>query len=161
MAIYRKLHGQEHINGTAQPLARLGDAAYQQHELPEAEQAYREALVAYTKCQALGSDAYAGVVRSLLGVLKAENKLAEGEALCREILAQQRAAFTNDNSSVAETLSSLAENLAAQDKHAEAEAALREAARVCQQSAGLNTSRSDRSRKTRPSPVATRSDAGG
>jgi tetratricopeptide (TPR) repeat protein len=76
-------------------------------------------------------------------VLKAENKLKEGEAFCRALLAQQRATFTNGNSSVAETLSSLAENLAAQDKPAEAEAALREALRVCQQSAGPNTSRSE------------------
>jgi eukaryotic-like serine/threonine-protein kinase len=105
LALYRKLHPQEDVGGTAWMCLTLGDALYQQHKLSEAEQAYRDALAVYTKCQALGSEDGERAVRSLLDVLKAENKLAEGEALCREILTQQRAAFTNDNPAVAQTLS--------------------------------------------------------
>jgi tetratricopeptide (TPR) repeat protein len=90
--LYRKLLQREDIESTAFPLERLGDALYQQNRLPEAEQAYLDALAAFAKCSAVDSDKYAIVVRSLLDVMKAENKLTERDALCREILAQRHAA---------------------------------------------------------------------
>jgi tetratricopeptide (TPR) repeat protein len=126
IALGHKLYPNEDFNGTAWPSTKLGDALYRQHKLPEAEQAYRDALSGYAKCRALGDENYAYTVQSLLGLLKEENKLAEGEVLCREILAQQRAVFTNDNPAVAQTLIGLAENLAAQGKLADAETVWRE-----------------------------------
>jgi serine/threonine protein kinase len=80
LSIYRKLHQQDDLWATAWPAERLADALYQQHELPEAEQAYRDALTACTKCGATGSEVYAATVRSLREVLKAENKPADFEA---------------------------------------------------------------------------------
>ena len=143
LALYHKLHQADDINGTAWVEGVLGYALWQQHKLPEAEQAYRGSLSAYKNSGAGGSGDFAAQVQSLLDVLKAENKLAEGEALCRELLAQQRAGLTNDNPAVAQTMSSLADNLAAQGKRAEAEKALREALRMFQQSTRTNSASSD------------------
>ena len=120
LALYRNLHKQENVGGTAWLCLRLGDALYQQHKLPEAEQSYRDALAIYRKCQALGSDDCARAIRSLLEVLREENKLADGEVLCRDLLAQLRTAFTNDNPAVARTLVSLATILQAAGKRTEA-----------------------------------------
>ena len=131
LVLFRKLHQQEDITGTVWVTERLGYALYQQRRLPEAEQTYRDALGACAKCQALGSDEYSVVVQSLLDVLKAENKLAEFEVLCRETLAQQRAAFTNDSPLVLQTLSSLTGNLISQGKHTEAGTTALEAAQKC------------------------------
>jgi WD40 repeat protein/tetratricopeptide (TPR) repeat protein/tRNA A-37 threonylcarbamoyl transferase component Bud32 len=104
---------------------------YQQHKLPESEQAFREALAACAKCQALGTEEYAEAVQSLLDVLKAENQPAAAEALCRDVLAEQRGAFTNENPIVLIALCSLAESLAEQGKRPEAATSALEAMQKC------------------------------
>jgi WD40 repeat protein/tetratricopeptide (TPR) repeat protein/tRNA A-37 threonylcarbamoyl transferase component Bud32 len=131
LELYHRLHREEHLGASARPAIELADVLYQQQRLPESEQAFREALAACAKCQALATDEYAGAVRSLLEVLKAENKPAGAEALCRDVLAQQRATFTNENPIVTVTLCCLAESLAAQGKRPEAAASALEAMQKC------------------------------
>src|SRR5262249_14374317 len=86
LALYRKLHTDEDAVGTGWATGVLSYSLYLQHRWPEAEKSYRETLRIYEKCNITDTDEYADQVRSLLDVLKSENKLADGDALCREIL---------------------------------------------------------------------------
>jgi serine/threonine protein kinase len=130
MTLSLKLHPQGDMYGTGWAGANLAYAFWQQHKLPEAEQGYREALSIYTKLGAVGTVEYAEAVGSLLNVLKDENNVAEGEAVCREMLAQQRAGLTNRNPTMALTLFRLANFLQAQNKIEEASSHYRESINV-------------------------------
>ena len=130
LTLYYKLHQQEDMTGTAWTSGKLAGALWDQHKLPEAEQAYRDTLLIYTKLGAAGTPEYADTVDSLLNVLKDENKPAEGEILCRQMLAQQRAALGTNNPAVSATLINLADFLRAQGKQAEAEQAYRDALNI-------------------------------
>ncbi len=141
LALYRKLHQGEDRWGTAYPNLVLGDALEQEHKLPEAEQAYRDALTAYAKCQALGDENHTRAVRSLLRVLKQENKLAQAEALCRELVTLARQ-LTEANPKSSDSVVQLGHNqwqladaLAKSGRHAEAEPILREGLKVFEKAA--------------------------
>jgi tetratricopeptide (TPR) repeat protein len=120
LALYRQLHQQEDLHGTAWATERLANALWLQRRLPEAEQACRDALLACAKCRAVDSWVYASAARQLLDVLQAEDKPAEIEALCRAVLAELRAASSNDGPVEAETLIRLAELLQSAGKTVEA-----------------------------------------
>jgi tetratricopeptide (TPR) repeat protein len=141
LEVYHRLHKREDLNNSIRPAIELADCLYQRQHLPEAESAYRAALIACRQCGPAGREELARAVRSLLEVLKREHKLLEGEALCQETLSQNRAAAPKDLKLEAETLSTLAENLISQRRLAEAQTASREALRIFQQSAGLNPDR--------------------
>jgi tetratricopeptide (TPR) repeat protein len=126
LALYHQLHQQDDINGTGWATACLGFSLWLQHKLPEAEQAYRDALAVYTKLGAVGSDGYAAVVRSLRDMLKAENKPAEVEKVYQEVLAAQRSALGDDSSTVALTLFGVANFLKSQNRPEEAAQRYRE-----------------------------------
>src|SRR6266568_2827476 len=79
----------------------LAAVCYQQGKLPEAEPSYREAWVAYTKCNAVASADFTEVVRSLAEVLIGQQKLAEAESVLNAALAvelAQKAAETRPES---------------------------------------------------------------
>jgi eukaryotic-like serine/threonine-protein kinase len=110
----------ENSPSVAATLCSLGGALYQQHKLPEAEQACQGALAIYMKLGVGSSDDYATVVASLLDVLKAENKLVEIEELYREVLTAQRSALGDDSPTVAATLFRLANFLKSQNRPGDA-----------------------------------------
>jgi hypothetical protein len=124
--VYRKLHQQDDFWASGWTTERLADALYQQHKLPEAEQAYRDARAIYTRVGRAGYDRYVAVIQSLLDVLKAENKPAEVETLYREVLAAQRSALGDDSPAVTATLFDLANFLKSQNRPEEAAQKYRE-----------------------------------
>ena len=130
VTLYRRLHQEEDYGGTGWANEKLGYALWQQHNLPEAEKAYRDALSAYTKLGAVSSDDFAAQVRSLHDVLLAENKPAEIETLYREVLAIQRSAPGKDSSAVVGTLFDLADFLKSQNRPEEPAQQYREAVDV-------------------------------
>jgi tetratricopeptide (TPR) repeat protein len=80
VALYRKLHPQEDLYGTAWPMEKLGEALDRQHKLPQAEQVYRDAVAAYEK--AAPDDWRTFNARSMLGgVLVEQKKYADAEPL--------------------------------------------------------------------------------
>ena len=86
----------------------LAAVCYQQGKLPEAEQSYREAWVAYTKCNAVASADFTEVVRSLAEVLIGQQKLAEAESVLNEALAQEQQILGERNTRTAAVLIALA-----------------------------------------------------
>ena len=66
----------------------VGDVLYRQNKLPEAEQAYRDAITTYAKAQRTGGEGYAHTILSLIQTLKSENKLTEAESIQNEELAR-------------------------------------------------------------------------
>jgi eukaryotic-like serine/threonine-protein kinase len=120
LALHRSLHDREDINGTAWATERLGYALYLQERLPQAEQAYRDALQACAKCQAVGGEHYTAAVRGLLTVLQVQHKPQAIEALLRDVLAQERKALGANHITVVATLLDLGEFLESQRRPAEA-----------------------------------------
>jgi len=90
LTLSRKLHPQEDLWGTGWTAMILAQALLGQQKLPEAEQAYREALAACAKTQGINGDRYSEVFQSLVRLLKSENKLTEVEALQNNLRLQQR-----------------------------------------------------------------------
>src|SRR6266487_2533736 len=86
----------------------LATVCYQQGKLPEAERSYREAWVAYTKCNAVASADFTEVVRSRAEVLIVEQKLPEAESLLNEALGQERQILGERNIRTAAVLIALA-----------------------------------------------------
>jgi len=127
LALHRKLHQQEDLHGTAEPAESLADALYQLGKFAEAKQVYRESMVAFSKTQGVGGDRYAGVYQKLIRLLKSENRQAEVETLCREVLAAQRTSLGNDSYALAATLCDLGNFLKSQNRSEEAAKEYREA----------------------------------
>ena len=127
VTLYRKLHQQEDIGATGWANERLGYALWQQHKLPEAEQAYREALRAYAACDGVGQSAYFAAMQGIEDILALENKPAEVGRFFEETLAQERAALGETNVMIAVTLAELGDLLTAQNKTNEAASHYREA----------------------------------
>ena len=120
LALYRTLHPQEDYWGTAMTARRIADALVMQDKLPEAEQFYREALVAFSKTRGIGDPEYSDTVRALVGVLKTERKTAEVESLLKDVLAQQRKAPDELRVPMVTTLFLLADVFKAQNRPDEA-----------------------------------------
>jgi hypothetical protein len=130
LALYRKLHQQEDYWGTAWNNMILAQALAGQQQFPAAEQAYREALEAYSKTQGIGGEGYTQALHALLGLLISQDKHAEGEALLKDLLVQQRRTLGGTNATVAATLHQLADLLATRNKPDEATSRLREALEI-------------------------------
>jgi tetratricopeptide (TPR) repeat protein len=130
LALYRKLHQQEEIHGTAWSAVWLADALYQQQKLPEAEQVYREALFAFSKTQGIGGDGYTLVLQSLVRLLKSENKLAEAETLLKDLLSQLRPSPGEQHLTATLALLQLGHILKTQNKADEALNRFREALEI-------------------------------
>jgi WD40 repeat protein len=143
LEVYHRLHQGENLNNSLRPAIELADALFQQQRLPEAESAYQAALAACTLCGPEAKDDYARVAQSLMQVLMGQNKLAEAEALCRRLLAQNQSAATNDITLVAQTWINLAENLHRQNRKGDAAAAVDGALQTLQQATQLNPSRGE------------------
>jgi len=110
----------------AEALTRLADAYLALDRPAAAEQAYQDALAIYHKRRAIGSEDYDAVVRSLLHLLKSENKPAEVERVYQEVVAARRSALGNESSAVATTLFAMAESLKSQNRPEEAALKYRE-----------------------------------
>jgi eukaryotic-like serine/threonine-protein kinase len=130
LTLDHKLHPQVYSFLTGWTSGKLGEALRQQNKMPEAEQAYREALLAYTKIGAFGGDEYVATVRSLRDVLQAENKATEVVSLYEEVLAARRSAPGGDSSAVATTLFGLANFLKSQNRPEEAAQTYRDALEI-------------------------------
>jgi Flp pilus assembly protein TadD len=110
--------------------ATLAGLLFRQHRLPEAEQACRDALVAYSKTEGIGGAGYARIVELLLQTLTAEHKLSEAESLMKAALPPHQQSSGKPNVTLAATLFELADLLKLDNKPDAAAKWYREAAEI-------------------------------
>jgi eukaryotic-like serine/threonine-protein kinase len=85
LEIYRALPKREDYRRTAYPSMNLGIALFDQHKLPEAEQALREAVALITQHRATDEDIYTYSACWLVMALKEDNKPTESESLLHDV----------------------------------------------------------------------------
>ena len=100
LALYHKLHQQEDLYGTALAGAWFGSALKDQDKLPEAEQAYREALRAYAQCDGVGKSGYFTAMQGFGETMVDEGKSADAEKFCEEAIKGAREKLGNTNPAV-------------------------------------------------------------
>ncbi len=134
LRLARATYGEEHVT-VADALCQVGDALMHRRMLHEAETLTRQSLALQTKLRGRETAEAAAALYTLSAVLRfqwsaggadAPARLAEAEAVTREMLATRRKLFGNEHPEVAKSLDSLSAVLRIQGRPAEAEAVARE-----------------------------------
>ena len=134
LRLARATYGEEHVT-VADALCQVGDALMHRRMLDEAETLTRQSLTLQTKLRGRETAEAAAALYTLSAVLRfqwrggvadAPARLAEAEAVTREMLATRRKLFGNEHPDVAKSLDSLSAVLRNQGRPAEAEAVARE-----------------------------------
>jgi serine/threonine protein kinase/tetratricopeptide (TPR) repeat protein len=101
LAYYRAQYQGEDLYGTAWTTMRLADALAQQRKLPEAEGAYRQAILCFRNCQSTDGEDYRAnyreTIHSLVALLKSQGKVSEAQAVLDDVTAQPRRASSHQD----------------------------------------------------------------
>jgi serine/threonine protein kinase/tetratricopeptide (TPR) repeat protein len=108
LTLYRSLHTNENIWGTAQTQLVIAMALEAQDKQPDAEHFYREALKAYANTEGIGKGGYNYTLLALGRLLASERKIEDAKSLLTNALSQEQQALGPQHVAVAATMFELA-----------------------------------------------------